>query len=146
MKKLILLVLCLVMAFAFASCEGKQGERGPQGEQGVPGEKGDTGATIKEITFDDQGRMVITLTDGTVLDPIEMPKEEPHVHTLAAEYSCDATVHWRTCKTCDSATVYEEHSVDESGYCTVCDQPIGPHRGRPLQPLCRRHLCRGDWL
>ncbi len=46
---------------------------GTDGKDGVDGAKGDNGDTIKEITFDDQGRLVITLTDGTVLAPIEMP-------------------------------------------------------------------------
>ena len=49
MKKLILLVMCLVMAFAFASCEGKQGEKGEKGD------KGDT----PTISISDDGYWVI---------------------------------------------------------------------------------------
>ena len=53
MKKLILLVLCLVMAIALVSCDaladilpaGPQGEKGETGPAGPQGEKGDKGTT-----------------------------------------------------------------------------------------------------
>ena len=56
--------------------------QGEQGVQGGKGDEGDTGATIAKVEFDDQGRLVITLTNGTVLDPIEMPERKVY-HTVA---------------------------------------------------------------
>lgn len=195
--------------------KGDKGDTGAQGAQGIPGEKGDkgdtgaqgaqgvTGATIKEITFDDQGRMIITLTDGTVLEPIEMPEKEEHVHSFGAwvdygndnvrlqfaicgeckeivwqvgacrahtfdtvttaptckeqgydtstcricntvevtnytdtvdhsfetTYSYNNSFHWFACEYCDTTRDCAEHTVDESGYCTVCDQPLKPTEG-----------------
>ena len=44
--------------------------------------KGQSGATIEKVEFDEEGRLVITLTDGTVLDPIELPENTEHKHTL----------------------------------------------------------------
>lgn len=55
---------------------------GAAGAPGAQGPQGDTGATIKKVEFDAQGRLVITLTDGTVLPPVELPKEEEHQHTF----------------------------------------------------------------
>ena len=69
MKKIIALVCAVIMAFSFtvflSSCSGTQGEQGIQGEKGE---------TIKKIEFDKEGRLVITMTDGTVLDPVDLPK------------------------------------------------------------------------
>ena len=145
--------------------EGVDGEKGDQGDKGDKGDTGATGATIKEITFDNQGRMIITLTDGTVLEPIEMPKEEVHEHnfgewidygsenlrlqfaicreceeiswqvatcrkhTFETTYSYNNSFHWFACEYCDATNAYEEHTADDSGYCTVCDQPFVPTVG-----------------
>ena len=81
MKRLILLVMCLLMAFAFASCEGKQGEKGEKGDkgdtgaQGEKGDKGNTGAAgadgvgiakIEKTSSDGNvDTYTITLTNGT---------------------------------------------------------------------------------
>ena len=54
--------------------KGDTGDKGDQGDKGDKGDQGDTGATIEKIEYDDQGRLVITLTNGTVLDPVEPPK------------------------------------------------------------------------
>ena len=98
MKKLMTLVLAIAVMFSFAillsSCDmqGQQGIQGEKGDQGIQGEKGDqgiqgergdqgiqgeqgqTGATIAKVEYDEQGRLVITLSDGTVLDPVDPPK------------------------------------------------------------------------
>ena len=111
MKRIITLVLVaamlLALGSAFTSCDvqgeqGIQGEKGDKGDQGIqgiqgekgdkgdqgaqgvkgdPGEKGDPGATIAKVEFDAQGRLVITLTNGTVLEPITIPQKEEHLHT-----------------------------------------------------------------
>ena len=213
---------------------------------GDKGDKGDTGATIEKVEFDEEGRLVITLTNGTVLDPIELPKKEEHVHTFGnwinyagnanvycenrlfyhicsecktlewksgsyedhifstitvtptcteegydkktcstcgyfekfnftdkiehnynvvttlptcvsqgfdektclvcdhyiktnytvitdhtwnTEYTFDGSYHWQECSYCDATTEKEEHVIDESGYCTVCNQPITSSEG-----------------
>ncbi len=58
--------------------EGTQGEQGIQGEKGDKGDKGDqgeTGATIESITFNEQGQLVIKMTDGREF-VLDMPEEE----------------------------------------------------------------------
>ncbi len=66
MKKLIsILILSLITlacAFGLVAC-------------GEKGDKGDKGETIAKVEYDEQGRLVITLTDGTVLDPVEVPEK-----------------------------------------------------------------------
>ena len=162
--------------------QGEKGDKGDQGEQGIQGEKGDkgdqgdqgiqgeTGATIQSITFDEQGRMVITLTDGTVLDPIEMPKQAVHEHAWSASHDfgdnskldCDKRVycqvciecnemrlvsgkyadhnfatdyisngfyHWHACANCQYKGDYTEHTIDESGSCSVCEQQLTATEG-----------------
>ncbi len=52
--------------------------------------------------------------------------QDPHVHTYATEYIYDETRHWQqaTCG-CDLKQNFNAHEVDDSGYCIVCDAPIG---------------------
>lgn len=67
----------------FTITNGKNGEKGDKGEQGFQGEKGDTGATgaqgekgqdgkdgvsIKDATIDEDGNLIITLTDDTPIN------------------------------------------------------------------------------
>ena len=61
--------------------KGDKGDRGEQGIHGVKGDKGDTGAGVEKVEFDEQGRLVITLTDGTVLAPVELPENPNEVHS-----------------------------------------------------------------
>ena len=150
--------------------QGIQGEKGDKGDQGEQGIQGETGATIQSITFDEQGRMVITLTDGTVLDPIEMPKQAVHEHawsashdfgdnskldcdkriycvvcsecselklisgkatdhSFAQDYTTNGSYHWYACANCNFKGDYAEHTVDESGSCTVCGQQLTASEG-----------------
>ena len=44
-------------------------------------------------------------------------------------YNHNESVHWIDCKYCYDSPFYEEHTIDDSGYCTVCDQPISPTEG-----------------
>ncbi|MBO5968124.1 MAG: hypothetical protein J6S14_06460 [Clostridia bacterium] len=85
MKTKVLKILVFVLAMIIILCTlsacgeatpGPQGVQGEKGEKGEKGDKGEAGATIAKIEFDDQGNLVITLTDGTVLDPVEFPKKE----------------------------------------------------------------------
>lgn len=45
--------------------DGQQGPEGPAGPQGAPGEPGSDGRGISDIDCDDDGRFVISYTDGT---------------------------------------------------------------------------------
>ena len=71
-----LLTLTMVVACDLRGEQGPQGEPGPQGEQGEQGVDGKDGAGISKAEYDDQGRLVITLTDGTVLAPVELPRPD----------------------------------------------------------------------
>ena len=96
-------------------------------EQGPQGEKGDTGASISDISFDEEGRMIITLSDGTVLDPIEFPKEEEHVHKFTEwdylkEPTCENKgVMFRFCEECNYT---ESKYIDALGHKKVIDEAV----------------------
>ena len=168
MKKLLAIVLVICMfTVVFASCVGEKGEQGIQGEsgergetgekgekgergekgdtgesgaQGPKGEKGDTGATIDKVEFDDQGRLVVTLTDGTVLDPIELPEKEEHVHTFGSlvEFgnndglTCDKKMYYKSCSECfdvqfvvgnsESHDYSETYSYDDTNHWYTCSR------------------------
>lgn len=65
-------IFAVVLTFTLVACseQGPQGEKGEQGDQGIPGEKGEQGTGIESIVLDEDGNLVITLSDGTtqVLD------------------------------------------------------------------------------
>ena len=44
---------------------GDKGTQGEQGDKGDKGDKGDTGVGVKSVTVDDDGNLIITLTDNT---------------------------------------------------------------------------------
>ena len=46
-------------------------------------------------------------------------------HEFNTEYSTNNSFHWLECKNCDEITGKTEHTTDDSGYCTVCDEPVG---------------------
>lgn len=80
------------LALSVTSCQaGPQGETGAQGEKGDKGDKGDTGANgsqgekgdkgdtgngIKSVEYNEKGELVITYTDGTVVNLGKIDKEE----------------------------------------------------------------------
>ncbi len=43
-----------------------KGDKGDQGDKGENGDKGDTGVGVKSVTIDEDGNLIITLTDDTV--------------------------------------------------------------------------------
>ena len=130
MKKIITVLLCILMCMTVLSACQKQGEQGPQGEQGIqgaqgiqgdqgiqgekgdkgdkgePGEKGDTGASVQKVEFDEQGRLIITLSDGTVLDPVDVPEKpgcEHHYsdwYTVLVPTCTQVGLNLRFCQTC----------------------------------------------
>ena len=124
MKKLIAICLVLVLALGIlASCDIQESFQGKQGEQGIQGEKGDKGdagkdgvdgkdgkdgATIAKFEFNADGKLVITLTDGTVLAPVEIPEKEEHIHTFGElidfgsnnGLACDKKMYYTICSEC----------------------------------------------
>ncbi|MBQ8440240.1 MAG: VWA domain-containing protein [Clostridia bacterium] len=48
--------------------KGDQGIQGEKGDQGIQGEKGDAGIGIEFVTLNDEGHLIITLTDKSVHD------------------------------------------------------------------------------
>ena len=57
------------------------------------------------------------------------------------------------CQYCEETKAYAEHTHDESGYCTTCNQPVAPSEGilydlsaimmlhdEGIGYLCRNHL------
>ena len=94
------------------------------------GVNGKDGATIENVEFDDQGRLVITLTDGTVLDPVELPKKEEHIHsfgewveTTEATTYCEDKRFYAQCSDCGEVKyrygLEKDHTIEESGYCAL---------------------------
>lgn len=85
MKKFIVTLMCIVMCISLLTACDRQGAQGPQGEPGIQGEKGDqgekgeqgdkgdkgdkgdTGASVQKVEFDEQGRLIITLTDAVIV-------------------------------------------------------------------------------
>ena len=114
--------------------------------------KGQDGVGIKSVSFDDQGRLIITLTDNTVL-------EIPERHTFGEwqvfgndENECEEKTFYRVCSTCNEMQfkhgAYSDHdwetqtiesTCQAQGYdhktCTICGkeekvnyQPVSTHR------------------
>lgn len=52
---------------------GQAGADGKDGQAGADGKDGKEGRGIASVTTNAAGQLVITLTDGTVLDPVDMP-------------------------------------------------------------------------
>ncbi len=50
-------------------------------------------------------------------------------HKWAETYSHDNSYHWYGCETCDEAKGKEEHTVENSGECSVCKELVGGTEG-----------------
>ena len=50
-------------------------------------------------------------------------------HLWETTYTIDNSFHWISCENCDETKNVFEHSIDHTGYCTVCDQPLAPSEG-----------------
>ena len=133
MKKMVLallmvLTMCLLCFFGCSNDDGDQGAQGP---------KGDAGATIEKVEFDEEGNLIITLTDGTVLDAVEMPERDGHVHSYGEPLKYDETnnLYIKICCTCNNVefvsgnennhTTDGEYSFDDNYHryvCTTCNK------------------------
>ena len=137
MKRIISAFLSFVMVMSItlsmSSCDlimyKLKGEQGAQGIQGEKGDRGEVGATIQKVEYDEQGRLIITLTDGTVLAPVEIPEKPEKAHTFSEWYTvCDSTcskpgIELRLCTVCN----YTESRLTETGahdyqygICQIC--------------------------
>ena len=94
------------------------------------GAKGENGAGILSVVFNEQGQLVITLTDGTVLEPVDLPKKEEHVHTFTEWESIKAAtctqkgLSLRFCEECNYTESryldFLEHTYVD-GFCSGCN-------------------------
>ncbi len=111
----------------FTVTNGKDGVDGAQGTQGEPGKDG---ASISKVEFNEQGQLVITLSDGTVLDPVDLPKQDEHIHSFTEWYfikepTCEERgIDLRLCEECNYTEsryidLIEHTYVD--GYCSRCN-------------------------
>lgn len=71
-------------------------------------------SNVTGITLTKDGKMLITMSDGTTLDPIDLSPKPAHAH------------HWYDCEHCDAKDAVSEHTADDMGNCTdaVWRQPI----------------------
>ena len=114
--------------------DGAPGKDGEDGKDGDKGDKGETGATIEKVEFDEQGRLVITLTDGTVIEPVEIPEKEVHEHTYGEliayvnndSLSCENRLYYRSCTQCKEAQ-WIQGSADDHNYSRVCYIDVNNH-------------------
>ncbi|MBE6647786.1 MAG: hypothetical protein E7611_09170, partial [Ruminococcaceae bacterium] len=95
------------------NAEGIKGEQGDKGEQGV---------SVSKVDVDEQGRLVITLTDGTVLAPIVLPERVEDVHVFGEwidfnknpNLNCEDRLFYRICSNCKKiewkSGEYKNHS------------------------------------
>ena len=59
-----------------SGADGKDGTNGKDGIDGKDGVDGKDGISIQSVTVDEEGRLIITLSDGTILPPVELPQIE----------------------------------------------------------------------
>ncbi len=129
--------------------QGEKGDTGEQGPQGPQGEKGDTGVGIASVVIDENGCLVITLTDGTVKNLGNVIGEDGEDLTacehefgdwiVVYEPTCESIgVNYRVCSKCNKiehtyieklghtlVDVYVLENLCESSkvmtMCTVCN-------------------------
>ena len=105
------------------------------GEQGQKGQQGAAGATIQKIEFDAQGRLVITLTDGSVLDPVDLPEKEEHQHEFDEwviyngneQTPCHDRIYYHTCIKCFEMVWRRGRNIDHiyvNNSCERCGEKL----------------------
>ena len=108
---------------------------GTKTEYKAIGKDGVDGASIEKIEFDEQGRLVITLTNGIVLDPVELPKKEEHVHSFGGlveytqgEMNCEERIYYKVCSTCN-VIEWVKGSYNDHKFETVITEPTCVNKG-----------------
>ena len=99
---------------------GAKGDQGDPGEPGAKGDQGDTGVGIKSVALNDAGKLVITLTDGTVLPAIDLPGGAAHKHTVNTwlpfssqdTESCEDRLYYAACNDCAEITWRQGNADD----------------------------------
>ena len=95
---------------------GAAGKDGQNGKDGVDGKDGQDGATIQKVEFDEQGRLVITLTNGTVLPAVEIPQRHSFGEWLPfggdENTPCEHRMFYRVCNDCN-ALEWKHGTVDD---------------------------------
>ena len=107
------------------------GKDGANGENGTNGTNGIDGATIEKVEFDEQGRLVITLTDGTVLSPVEIPE----LHTFGEwkvfgddGLTCEEKTFYRVCSKCNEMQ-FKRGSYLDHDWAVVTTKPTCQAQG-----------------
>ena len=87
--------------------------------------------SFQTVTYDPtctaQGYDERTCTVCGLVDKVNYTGLEAHEYKSA--YTANASFHWLECKHCDATTGYGEHTADDLGICTVCEEPILPTEG-----------------
>lgn len=110
-------------------------------------------SNVTAITLNEDGKMLITMSDGTTLDPIDLSPKPEHIHTYGEwqsdtgndELACDERLFYRTCTSCPAREerngTYSDHTFTTTttpptcsaeGYdtktCTACGltQTVNP--------------------
>lgn len=142
MKKIVLFLLCFLALAAFSACSGKSGENGSDGSNGksaydIAVEQGFVGTesewleslkpvSITNVTVDYMGRVVITLSDGTVheIEVTDTSCTHDFDVTVAAPTCGEDGYTKFTCKKCEYS--YSNNKVEMTGhrfferYCAFC--------------------------
>ncbi len=86
---------------------------------GQNGEKGESGLSIQSIAFDDHGRLIITMSDGTMLDPISIGNKQEYTHSYDEWIAfrggdCSNRIYYAICSECNELTwkhgTFNDHS------------------------------------
>ncbi len=143
-----MLTISLLSGCAFQPQTGPQGEKGEQGEpgatptieisedgfwvingqktehkalgtDGAKGETGKAGLSIQSIAFDDHGRLLVTMSDGTTLDPVSIGNKQEYTHNYGEWIrfhggDCSNRIFYAVCSECNALTwrhgTFEDHS------------------------------------
>lgn len=105
-----------------------------QPEPGKPGDPGQPGVGIKSIVMNDKGQLIITLEDGTVLPPIDLPmigndicvvtgKEHNivEVHKIAEANCITGEIWFVACMDCEANAIRTIGDVDASNHLHLDD-------------------------
>lgn len=131
MKKIVVVLLLLLTVLFAASCDqlseirgpqGEQGEQGPKGDQGLPGDpgpQGEAGVGIASMEIDENGNLVVTLTDGSVKDLGPLSSTSVGIEEIRITENKTIAV------TLSSGIVFEVLPFDTSFTDSVCSVSIG---------------------